>query len=151
MYKPEHNYYGERWEVDRIIDEHPIVSGRFYNALVPAVDNNNNDLGYSTILPPTAEVPLATFTSWNLRASETGAEKSLARLSGGYIPFAKDPASALENGDPRNSIDQLYRSFDDYLHKYETATDRLIDEGYLLAGFKPAYMRVAQSMKNVFD
>ena len=151
MYKPEHNYYGERWEVDRIIDEHPIVSGRFYNALVPAVDNNNNDLGYSTILPPTAEVPLATFTSWNLRASETGAEKSLARLSGGYIPFAKDPASALENRDPRNSIDQLYRSFDDYLHKYETATDRLIDEGYLLAGFKPAYMRIAQSMKNVFD
>ena len=151
MYKPEHNYYGERWEDDRIIDEHPSVSGHYYNALVPAVDDDNNDLSDSTILPPTASVPLATFTSWNLRALETGAEKSLARLSGGYIPFTKDSEMALENGDPRNSIDQLYRSFDDYLQEYETATDRLIDEGYLLVGFKQAYMGIAHGMKNVFD
>jgi hypothetical protein len=72
-------------------------------------------------------------------------------LSGGYIPFTKDSEMALENGDPRNSIDQLYRSFDDYLQEYETATDRLIDEGYLLVGFKQAYMGIAHGMKNVFD
>ena len=151
MYKPSHNYYGGRWESDRIIDEHPSFSDHHYNALVPAVDSDNNDLNHSTILPPTASVPLATFTSWNLRAIETGAEKSLARLSGGYIPYPRDSVAALENRDQRNSIAELYSSFEDYLLKYEVATDRLIEDGYLLEGFKPAYMNIAHSMKNAFD
>ena len=151
MYKPSYNDYGGRWEDGRIIDEHPKFSDRYYNALVPAVDSDNNDLDHSTVLPPSAAVPLATFTSWNLRAIETGAEKSLVRLAGGYIPYAKDTATALENKDQRNSISRLYSSFEDYLQKYEAATDHLINEGYLLEGFKPAYMNIARSVENVFD
>ena len=151
MYKPSHNYYGERWESNRIVDEHPSFSDHYYNALVPAVDSDNNDLNHSTILPPTTSVPLATFTSWNLRAIETGAEKSLARLSGGYIPYPKDSVTAIENRDQRSSIAGLYRSFEDYLQKYELATDRLIEDGYLLEGFKSAYMNIASNMENVFE
>ena len=151
MYKPTHNYYGDRWASERVIDEHPAFSDHYYNTLVPAVDANNNDLSHSTILPPAASVPLATFTSWNLRAPQTGGERALARLSGGYIPFAKDDEIANANRDKRDSIAGLYNSFEDYLQKYEFATDTLIKDGYLLPGFKPAYMKIAQAMKTMFE
>ena len=80
--------YGDRWREERIIDIHPTSTDMFYRTLVPAVNTDNNDFPHSTVLPPLTQVPLATFTPWNLRAVETGAEKSLARLSGGYIPFS---------------------------------------------------------------
>ena len=151
IYRPSHNNYGSRWIEERIIDEHPMTSEHFYNPLVPAVDADNNDLGFSTILPPATAVPLATFTSWNMRAPETGAEKSLARLAGGYIPYSKDTVTALSNRDQRNSVAGLYRSYDDYMQKYEAATDQLISDGYLLADFKEAYMNIARAMGNVFE
>ena len=151
MYKPTLNYYGERWAKERIIDEHPTSSDKYYNTLVPAVDRNNNDLSHSTILPPTASVPLATYTSWNMRAPQTGGENSLARLSGGYVPYARDNDSALANRDQRDSIADLYDTFEDYLQQYETATDSLIQDGYLLPGFKSAYMGIARAMESMFD
>lgn len=145
MYKPAHVNYGSRWESDRIVDNHPDYSDHFYGALVPAVDNNNNDLDGSTILPPLTKVPLATFVSWNLRNPSTGAERALARLSGGYIPFAKNTFDALANRDQRDSIEGLYRSYDDYLSKYEAAVDELIEQRFLLPGFKDSYMELARS------
>ena len=96
-------------------------------------------------------MPLATFTSWNLRAPHTGGERSLARLSGGYIPYPRDDEMAKKTDDNRSSIASLYRTFEDYLQKYESATDALIRDGYLLPGFKPAYMNIARAMESVFD
>ena len=151
IYKPSHVNYGDRWDDQRIVDQHPDYSDQFYGALVPAVNADNNDLANSTILPPAIMVPLATFTPWNLRAVATGAEKSLARLSGGYIPFAADTVTALQALDPRNSVAGLYTSFENYLDKYEAATDKLIEEGYLLPGFKEAYMNIARSSEAVFE
>ncbi len=151
IYMPAHANYGARWENERIIDTHPDYSDHDYGALVPAVNADNNDLAQSTILPPAAMVPVATFTSWNLRAPTTGAEKSLARLAGGYIPYAKDTVTALQARDQRNSIAGLYPSFDDYLAKYEAATDRLVAEGFLLPGFKTRYMDIARSNGSLFD
>lgn len=143
--------YGDRWLSEGIVDIHPTATDKFYNPLVPAVNTDNNDSATSTVLPPLTQVPLATFTAWNLRAPATGAEKSLARLSGGYIPFAPNTATAVQSRDPRNSIAGLYSSFVDYLNKYEAATDTLIEEGYLLPGFKPTIMNIAHSNESVFE
>jgi hypothetical protein len=88
--------------------------------------------------------------TWNLRAPATGAEKSLARLAGGYIPFAGTTAQAQAAGDSRSSIEGLYGDFDNYLAKYEAATDALIAEGFLLLGFKSAYMEIAQENESLF-
>lgn len=151
MYQPAHTNYGIRWDSDRIVDIHPDYSDHFYNALVPAVDNNNNDLASSTILPPLTKAPLATFVSWNMRNPATGAERALARLAGGYIPLAKNTFDALANRDQRDSIEGLYRSADDYLQKYEAATDELIEDGFLLPGFKQMYMEIAQENLSVFE
>lgn len=150
-YTPGYAEYGDRWLDQRIIDQHPQSTSRYYTALVPAVNNDNNDFPKSTVLPPLTQVPLATFVPWNLRAVASGAEKSLARLSGGYIPLPANTALAVQSRDPRTSIAALYSSFDDYVSKYETATDSLIDEGYLLPGFKETYMDIARSNEAVFE
>ena len=41
-------------------------------------------------------------------------------------------------------MEALYGSFSDYLAQYEAATDALIADGFLLSGFKDAYMQVAR-------
>lgn len=150
-YTPGYASYGDRWMDERIIDRHPLSTDMYYTALVPAVNNDNNDSPKSTVLPPLTQVPLATFVPWNLRAVATGAEKSLARLSGGYIPLPINTAVAVQSRDPRTSIAALYSSFEDYLTKYEAATDSLIQEGYLLSGFKSVYMNIAKTNKAAFE
>lgn len=151
LYTPSFANYGDRWMEERIIDIHPLTTDMYYNALVPAVNSNNNDSGKTTVLPPLTQVPLATFVPWNLRAVSTGAEKSLARLSGGYIPLPVSMAAAEQSNDPRTPIADMYSSFRNYLSLYEAATDALISEGYLLPGFKQTYMDIARSNGFVFD
>ena len=151
LYRPAHADYGPRWESERIIDRHPRRSDHRYGALAPAANADNNDFPASTVLPPLTAVPLATFTPWNLRAPASGAGLSLARLAGGYIPFPANTAVAVQSGDPRNSIAGLYASFEDYLQKYEAATDVLISEGYLLPGFKQTYLDAARANEAVFE
>jgi hypothetical protein len=151
MYQPSYADYGDRWNEQRIIDRHPQTSSDIYNALVPAVNQDNNDSSASTLLPPLTAVPLATFVPWNLRAPATGAEKSLARLSGAYIPLPSSAADAAQSNDPRTPIEAMYSSFENYLSKYEAETDRLIEEGYLLPGFKNILMGIAQGNASVFE
>ena len=151
VYTPGFANYGDRWMVDRIVDIHPLMTDMYYKALVPAVNSNNNDSAKTTVLPPLTQVPLATFVPWNLRAVSTGAEKSLARLSGGYIPLPASMAAAEQSSDPRTPIVAMYSSFSDYLTQYEAATDSLISEGYLLPGFKQTYMDIARSNGFAFD
>ena len=151
VYMPGFANYGDRWITDRIIDIHPLTTDMYYRTLVPAVNSNNNDSAKTTVLPPLAQVPLATFVPWNLRAVGTGAEKSLARLSGGYIPLPTSMAAAEQASDPRTPIADMYSSFSDYLTQYEAATDSLISEGYLLPEFKQDYMGIARSNASIIE
>ena len=152
IYQPAYVDYGGDWPANRIVvSRHPDYSDSMYQALVPAVNNDNNDSSASTILPPLTQVPLATFVPWNMRAVDSGAEKSLARLTGGYVPLPANTAVAVQSRDPRNSIAGLYSSFEDYLAQYEAATDTLIAEGYLLPGFKDTIMNIARANESVFE
>lgn len=147
MYRVALADYGERWQEQRIVDRHPLASSDYYGVLVPAVDGNNNDFAHSTILPPLTRVPLATFVPWNLRSPASGAETELARLAGGYVPFA---SSAAQPGDPRDTLAGRYRSFDDYLALYTAATDELIRERYLLPAYREAYLAIARANRGLF-
>jgi hypothetical protein len=149
LYRPAAANYGERWRAQRIIDLHPQRAIGYYSPLVPAVNSDNNDTADSTLLPPLTQVPLASFVPWNLRAQQTGAERSLARLAGGYIPLPAT-AAAAQPGDARVSIAERYSSFEDYLGQYEAATDTLIAEGYLLPGFKADLMGIAAENRELF-
>lgn len=151
MYQPAFVDYGDLWQSKRIISRHPRLSENLYGTLVPSVNDDNNDSGLSTLLPPMTQVPLATFVAWNLRSFASGSEKSLARLSGAYIPFAVDSVTANQMEDSRSTVFGLYDSFQDYLNQYEQATDGLISEGYLMPGFKEAIMAIARSNESVFE
>ncbi len=112
---------------------------------------DNNDSAETTVLSPLTQAPLATFVPWNLRAPATGAPLSLARLAGGYIPLPATPDAAAQTRDSRHALTALYQGFDDYLSQFEAATDTLIAEGYLLAGFKEEYMAIAAQYADLFE
>ncbi|MDO9519266.1 MAG: alpha/beta hydrolase domain-containing protein [Pseudohongiella sp.] len=140
MYQVIHIDAGPRFMTHGIADRViPDSAGR-YVALAPATGADNNDLAASTILPPVTSVPLATFVAWNLRSQASGASTELARLTGGWIALEATRSDAETRGDPRPAISTLYRDDRDYLQQYEAATDKLIEDGYLLPAFKQAIM-----------
>ncbi len=151
MYQVGSANFGERFLDQGIIDMHPMFTNDWYVAKVPKVNRDNNDLPQSTILPPLAAVPLGSFVPWNLRNSQTGADTELARLSGGYIPFAETPAEAQANNDPRPALYKRYANAQEYLAQFENATENLIEEGYLLPGFEDTYMNVGRQNAEVFE
>lgn len=151
MYQIGSTNFGEHFLESGIIDLHPMFSNDWYGAKVPKVNRDNNDLPQSTILPPLTAVPLGTFVPWNLRNPTSGAETELARLSGGYIPFAKNPAQAQANDDPRPALSKRYASAQEYLNQYEMATDEMIQQGYLLPGFKANLMNIANENAEIFE
>lgn len=151
MYKVAFADYGSHFLNDGIIDKLPLSADQYYEPMVPAIGANNNDLPDSTVLPPLTSVPLATFVPWNLRSIASGAPTELARLSGGYIPFSKTTAEAVASNDRRPPINELYKNFEDYLMQYEAATDRLIQQGYLLPQFKESYMEIARRNLSAFN
>ena len=143
--------FGDEFLVQGIATRQVMFTTQWYKSLVPAVNRDNNDLPSNTILPPLTAVPLGTFVPWNLRRPETGAETELARLAGGYIPFAPNIEIAQQNNDPRPSLEKRYASAQEYLVEYERATDNLIEQGYLLRAFKARFMEIAQENLEVLQ
>src|SRR5262249_57072293 len=98
---------------------------------VPRCGPDGNELGM--LSPPEVAVPLATHTGWNLRRRDVGAEGMLASLLGSYIPFPKTRQERLATGDPRESIEERYGSFEEYARRFAAACDELVGKRYLLA------------------
>lgn len=122
--------YGSRFLKEGIItQEPPRVLGK-YVVLVPRSDKDGNDLG--TLLPPEVAVPRATYTGWNLRRRDAGAEATLANLLGSYIPFAKTKAERLATGDPRLSLEERYGDLEGYRKQFAEACQAMVRDGYLL-------------------
>lgn len=144
MYTVAHVDFGPRFHSEGIIDLHPDTASAWYAPLVPAVDADNNDSAASTLLPPLTAVPLGTFVPWNLRSIASGAQTELVRLSGGYIPFSATATQASARQDRRAPLSQRYTSGDEYLRRYEAATDALIAQGYLLPQFRDTLLEIAR-------
>jgi hypothetical protein len=51
---------------------------------------------------------------------------------GGFIPFAKTKAERLAKSDPRPSLEERYRSHDEYVKIVSAATAQLVQQGFLL-------------------
>jgi hypothetical protein len=113
----------------RITVEPPRILGH-YKVLVPKPDADGNDRG--CLLPPEVAVPLATYTGWNLRKKEIGAEGMLLSLQGSYIPFPKSAEERKTSGDPRKSIEERYGSFAEYEKQFRAVCAKYVKERYLL-------------------
>src|SRR5262249_43310077 len=122
--------YGPEFESRGIITNEPPKVRGDYVVLVPKSDPDGNDLG--CLLPPEVAVPLATYTGWDLRRKEGGADGMLASLLGSYIPFPRSEAEQRRHGDPRRSILERYGSFEEYRKRFAERCEQMVKDRYLL-------------------
>jgi len=64
---------------------------------------------------------------------------------GGFMPFAKTKAERLSAGDPRQSLEERYRSHDDYVAAVSQAVRKLQHEGFLLDSDAEAMIKQAKA------
>jgi hypothetical protein len=117
--------------------EPPVIGGVF-NALVPQSDADGNDLGGVRL--PELQVPLATYTGWNLRDPSIGASEQRVSFLGSWIPLAKTAEERKKSGDPRPSIAERYASQAEYMSKFEQAAKKMIEQRFLLQEDLPAIL-----------
>ncbi len=132
-----HLDFGPQWKEGIVTFEPPKV-GKPFAVLVPQVDADGNDLGGVRL--PELQVPLATYTGWNLRDPSIGAPDLRLSFFGSFIPFAKTAAERQKSGDPRLSIAERYSSRDDYMGEFAEAAMKLVHERFLLPQDLPAML-----------
>ena len=130
--------FGPQWKSGIISFEPPKV-GKEFTTLVPQVDRDGSDR--SGIRLPELEVPLATYTGWNLRDPSTGMSEYVIPFVGSYIPLPKTAAERQQSHDSRLSIAERYSSYEDYIRLYRKATERLVKQRFLLPEDIPAVLR----------
>ncbi len=106
--------------------------------MVPQSDADGNDLGGVRL--PELQVPLATYTGWNLRDPAIGAPEQRVSFIGSWIPLAKTADERKKTGDPRLSIGERYASREEYLQKFEQAARKLVEQRFLLQEDLPAIL-----------
>jgi hypothetical protein len=107
----------------------PEASGPAYSLLYPPMNADGNPVGGIEV--PEVAVPIATFSGRNTRA-EGFSQGELCGLSGSYIPFAATKQERQASGDPRLSLEERYKSAQDYADKRERAVAALVQQRYVL-------------------
>ena len=133
--------FGPNFRSEGIVSLEPPKVGNPFPTLVPQVDSDGNEA--AGIRLPEIQVPLATYTGWNLRAPELGAADELLSMVGSFIPFARTKAERLKLRDPRPSIEERYPNRQQYLEGVRAAAHRLAGEGYLLESDIPSILAEA--------
>ena len=113
----------------------PAVEGEEFPALVADLDESFNEV--RGIRLPDLEVPVATYTGWNLRDESIGNPNLFIGITGGLagwtLPLPLTEAEKESTGDPRESIESRYANREDYLQQVTQAAQALVDEGYMLS------------------
>jgi hypothetical protein len=112
--------------------------GTPFPVLVPQSDADGNDLGGVRL--PELQVPLATYTGWNLRDPSIGAPEQRVSFLGSWIPLAKTAEERKKSGDPRLAIVERYKSQQEYMSKFEQAAEKLVEQRFLLQEDLPAML-----------
>jgi hypothetical protein len=121
--------FGPQWKSGIVSIEPPKV-GKPFGVFVPQTDADGNDLGGVRL--PELQVPLATYTGWNLRDASIGAPDLRVSFLGSFIPLARTAAERDKSGDPRLSVAERYGSREQYLGKFAEAAMKLIRDRFLL-------------------
>jgi hypothetical protein len=136
--KPERMHHADRLDFGPefltrgiVAFEPPRLGTPFVNR-VPQVsaDDGNETAG---IRLPVIQVPLASYTGWNLRHPDIGAPDELLSMVGSYLPFARTRAERLTSGDPRLSIEERYPDRRTYMDRIADACAQLVAGRYMLA------------------
>lgn len=124
--------YGEEFRTAGLVTKEPPVVGAAFATMVPQVDRDGNEK--AGIRLPEIQVPLGTYTGWNLRTAAIGVPEEMFSMVGSFFPLAKTKAEREKVRDPRPSIAERYGSREEYLGKVKQAANDLVRSGYLLAG-----------------
>jgi hypothetical protein len=125
-----HADYGPEFAGKGIVTQEPPKLGKPFPVLVPQVNTDGNEI--SGIRMPELAVPLATYTGWNLFNENAGPTDILASMQGSFIPFARTRAEREKANDPRPSVEERYKSREEYIRLVTQAADDLVAKGYLL-------------------
>ncbi len=130
FFKPFRLDPGPRWQTQGIADNIPPNFGVRYGNLVPAVNEDGNEL--AGIHLPDVAVPLATNVGWKLRGPDRPAPGTLERWAGSAWPFPLTVEDRKKTGDPRLSILERYPKKEDYLAKVAKCLLELKRQRFLL-------------------
>jgi hypothetical protein len=133
--------YGPDFYARGIVSKEPPAIGKEFPILVSAVDRDGNEI--SGVRMPEQQVPLATYTGWNLFNGKSGPTDEISNMEGSYIPFAPTAAERKAKDDPRPSIEERYESRAQYSGLVADAAIRLIEDGYLLGKDLPGVVERA--------
>lgn len=134
--------YGPEFRSHGIVTNEPPKLGKPFAVLVPQVDPDGNET--SGIRLPELQVPLATYTGWNLRDAGIGGAGEYFNMVGSFLPFPKTKAERAARRDPRLSIEERYPSREAYLAKIGESARSLAAAGYILNEDVPALEARAQ-------
>ncbi|HVZ60273.1 MAG TPA: alpha/beta hydrolase domain-containing protein [Terriglobales bacterium] len=109
--------------------EPPKAVGGEYPVFVPRNNADGNPIG--GIEPPEITVPIGTYSGQNIRA-EGFAQGDLCGLNGSYVPFAITKKERMETKDTRLSLEERYKSPEEFSAKRKAATDKMVKERLLL-------------------
>ncbi len=110
--------------------------------LVPKVDADGNEIGGIPVV--LLEVPLGTYTGWNITAGGFHAGQ-LCSYAGGMIPFARTKAEREAGNDPRPSLEERYGSHAGFVDAVRKATDKVKAMGFLLEKDAAALINQAEA------
>jgi hypothetical protein len=129
-------------ELSGVITIEPPKIKNILPQLVPRVDADGNEIG--GIPSVYLQAPLGTYLGWNISAHGFFKGQREA-LGGGFIPFAKTRDERLANGDPRPSLEERYHDHAGFVAAVKKATQRLLDEHFLLPEDAERLVRQADS------
>jgi hypothetical protein len=138
--------FGRDWQKGILTRQPPIV-GVAYPVLVPQVDADGNER--DGVRLPEFAAPLATYAPWNLRDPSIGAPDQRVSFEASWIPFPKTAADRQRTGDPRKSVEERYKSREDYLARYTAALDELIKQRWILPEDRAAVLERGEAEWNL--
>jgi len=109
--------------------EPPHLVADYPAALVPQVDADGN--GIDGIRTMTLQVPLGTYTGWNIRR-EGFSGGDACDLVGSYMPFAVTKVQRAATGDPRPSLEERYGTLANYTALATAAANSMVTQRLLL-------------------
>ena len=118
-YGPDLNYN----DFSGVISHQPPAIRRIIPAMMPKVNHDGNETaGIGSVLH---QIPLGTYTGWNLVAAGFfKGQPCGGGLTGGYIPFATTKAERQASQDPRASLQERYGTHEGYVCRVkQVATD----------------------------
>ena len=144
--------YGNETHMGRTI-QLPAIQGEQYPAIVSAIDDDGNEI--AGIRLPDIQIPLATYTGWNLRHPDIGNADLYIGISGGLagwtLPFPATDTDRANKNDPRRSIKERYHTKTDYLDQITNASRSLLNEGYILEEDLSFILELAERKYDLFS